>query len=101
MIRISRQELKRLPRLADLPVNNATILKLLEREPFESIMKCDGRTFDHQTLGAIRLMAVERVRKGELASRVVEGYGINRTTIDVWISGYKRSCGAAVGRSRN
>ena len=51
-------------------------------EPF---MKRDGRTFDHQTLEAIRLMAVERVRDGEPASEVIAAYGFNRTTIYKWI----------------
>jgi hypothetical protein len=38
-------------------------------------------TFDHQTLEAIRLMAVERVREGEPAAEVIASYGLNRTTI--------------------
>lgn len=48
-------------------------------------MKRDGRTFDHQTLEAIRLMAVERVREGERASEVIAAYGFNRTTIYKWL----------------
>ena len=48
-------------------------------------MKRDGRTLDRKTLEAIRLMAVERVREGESASRVIEAYGFNRTTIYKWI----------------
>jgi transposase len=48
-------------------------------------MKRDGRTFDHETLEAIRLMAVERVREGEPASEVIAAYGFNRTTIYKWI----------------
>jgi transposase len=50
-----------------------------------SCMKRDGRTFDRQTLEAIRLMAVERVREGEPASKVIEAYGFNRTTIYKWL----------------
>ena len=38
-------------------------------------MKRDGRSFDHQTLEAIRLMAVERVREGEPAADVIASYG--------------------------
>lgn len=49
-------------------------------------MKRDGRTFDHQTLEAIRLMAVERVREGERASDVIAAYGFNRTTIYKWLT---------------
>jgi transposase len=49
-------------------------------------MKRDGRTFDHQTLEEIRLMAIERVREGESASEVIASYGFNRTTIYKWIS---------------
>lgn len=49
-------------------------------------MKRDGRTFDHQTLEAIRLMAVERVREGEHPADVIASYGFNRTTIYKWIS---------------
>ena len=48
-------------------------------------MKRDGRTFDHQTLEEIRLMAVERVREGERAADVIEAYGFNRTTIYKWL----------------
>lgn len=48
-------------------------------------MKRDGRTFDHQMLEKIRLMAVERVRKGEPASEVIAAYGVNRTTIYKWL----------------
>ena len=44
-------------------------------------MKRDGRTLDHKTLEAIRLMAVEQVREGESVSQVIEAYGFNRTTI--------------------
>jgi hypothetical protein len=48
-------------------------------------MKRDGRTLDHRTLEAIRLMAVERVREGERAAEVIETYGFNRTTIYKWL----------------
>ena len=51
----------------------------------ELFVKRDGRTLDHQTLEAIRLMAVERVREGEPASDVIAAYGFNRTTIYRWI----------------
>ena len=60
-------------------------MELIERMLVEPIMKRDGRTFDHQTLEAIRLMAVERVREGEPASKVIEAYGFNRTTIYKWL----------------
>jgi transposase len=49
-------------------------------------MKRDGRSFDHRTLEAIRLMAVERVRDGEPASSVIASYGFSRTTIYKWIA---------------
>lgn len=49
-------------------------------------MKRDGRTFDHQTLEAIRLMAIERVREGEAPSDVIASYGFNRTTIYKWMN---------------
>jgi transposase len=48
-------------------------------------MKRDGRSFDHKTLEVIRLMAVERVRAGELASSVIASYGFSRTTIYKWL----------------
>jgi len=48
-------------------------------------MKRDGRSLDHGTLETIRLMAVERVREGELASAVIASYGFNRTTIYKWL----------------
>lgn len=54
--------------------------------PVGSCMKRDGRTFDHQTLEAIRLMAIERVREGERPADVIASYGFNRTTIYKWLN---------------
>jgi len=48
-------------------------------------MNRDGRTLDHATLEALRLMAVERVRDGEAPSTVIAAYGFNRTTIYRWL----------------
>jgi transposase len=53
-------------------------------------MKRDGRSLDHQTLEAIRLMAVERVREGEPAAQVIAAYGFNRTTIYKWLRAARR-----------
>jgi transposase len=55
-----------------------------------SFMKRDGRSFDHQTLEQIRLMAVERVREGESAADVIAAYGFNRTTIYKWLKAVLR-----------
>src|ERR1700719_2192135 len=49
-------------------------------------MKGDGRRLNHGTLETIRLMAVERVREGELASAVIASYGFSRTTIYKWLT---------------
>src|SRR5205085_8932467 len=49
-------------------------------------MRRDGRSFDHRTLEAIRLMAVARVRDGERPSSVVASFGFHRTTIYKWIN---------------
>ena len=57
-------------------------------------MKRDGRSFDHRTLEAIRLMAVERVRDGERPSSVVASFGFSRTTIYKWL---KMASTAGVG----
>ena len=65
-------------------------MELLSSTPIQLFMKRDGRTFDHQTLEAIRFMAVERVREGEPASKVIEAYGFNRTTIYKWIQAGRR-----------
>ena len=53
-------------------------------------MKRDGRGFDHETLEAIRLMAVERVRGGERPSSVVTSFGFHRTTIYKWLKAASR-----------
>ena len=53
-------------------------------------MKRDGRSFDHRTLEAIRLMAVERVRDGERPSSVISSFGFSRTTIYKWLSAAAR-----------
>jgi len=49
-------------------------------------MNRDGRSFDHGTLEAIRVMAVERVGEGERPSDVIAWYGFNRTTIYKWLA---------------
>ena len=48
-------------------------------------MKIDGRTLDHATAATIRLMAVRRVREGELPSDVIKSYGLCRTSIYRWV----------------
>lgn len=48
-------------------------------------MKRDGRSFDHRTLEAIRLIAVERVRGGERPSSVIASFRFCRTTIYKWL----------------
>jgi transposase len=53
-------------------------------------MKRDGRRLDHGTLETIRLMAVERVREGEVPSAVIASYGFNRTTIYKWLTAAAR-----------
>ena len=52
-------------------------------------MQRDGRSFDHRTLEAIRLMAIERVREGERPSVVIASYGFCRTTIYKWLRAAK------------
>ena len=49
-------------------------------------MKEDGRKLDRKAQEAIRLMAVKRVREGEIPSEVIASYGMNRTTIHKWLS---------------
>jgi len=61
-------------------------MELLRHMTIECFMKRDGRSFDHKTLEEIRLMAVERVREGEPAAKVIEAYGFNRTTIYKWLN---------------
>ncbi len=64
-------------------------------------MKRDGRKFDHKTLEAIRLMAVERVRDGEKPSAVIASYGLCRTTIYKWLAAAsKPGVGVKALRSR-
>ena len=68
-------------------------MELIEGVPVERTMKRDGRTFDHQALEAIRLMAVERVREGETASKVIGAFGLD--TARRFTSGFKRRCSQA------
>jgi transposase len=64
-------------------------------------MKRDGRSFDHVTLEAIRLMAVERVRDGEAPSAVIASYGFSRTSIYMWLkAAAKRGVGLRALRAR-
>lgn len=62
----------------------------------ERSMKRDGRTFDHQTLEAIRMMSIERVREGESPADVIASYGFNRTTIYKWINAAFKAGDAAL-----
>jgi transposase len=72
-------------------------------------MRRDGRGFDHRTLEAIRLMAVERVRDGERPSSVIASFGFSRTTIYKWLSAASKPgmglralrCRPATGRPRS
>lgn len=48
-------------------------------------MSRDGRKIDHETLERIRLEAIERVRAGEVPSKVIASYGFCRTTIYKWL----------------
>jgi len=64
-------------------------------------MQRDGRGFDHRTLEAIRLMAVERVLDGERPSSVIASFGFNRTTIYRWLEvASKPGAGLSALRSR-
>jgi hypothetical protein len=61
-------------------------MELAGRMTISSFMKQDGWTLDRKTLEEIRFMAVERVREGEPAAKVIEAYGFNRTTIYKWLN---------------
>src|ERR1700735_2373165 len=63
-------------------------------------MKRDGRSLDHRTLEAIRLMAVERVRDGERPSSVIASFGFHRTTIYQWLSTASKPGGLTALHSR-
>jgi transposase len=68
---------------------------------FQERMKQDGRSLDHKTLEAIRLMAVRRVQEGEPAADVIAAYGFSRTTIYKWLQAAVRDGGGlAALRSR-
>jgi transposase len=70
-------------------------------DKYQSGMTRDGRSFDHRTLEAIRMMAVERVRDGERPASVIASYGFNRTTIYKWLkAASKPGVGVAALRSR-
>lgn len=72
-------------------------------------MKQDGRSLDHKTLEAIRLMAVRRVQEGERPADVIAAYGFSRTTIYKWLQAAFRDRGGlealrsrpATGRPRS
>ncbi len=53
-------------------------------------MRIDGRTLSHETSETIRHLAVQRVKDGERASRVIASYGMCRTTIYKWLQASKR-----------
>ena len=53
-------------------------------------MEIDGRTLSHEVSEQIRIMAVRRVREGELPSEVIRSYGLCRTTIYRWLRAARR-----------
>jgi transposase len=53
-------------------------------------LKIDGRTLPHETSEMIRRWAVRRVRAGESPSRVMQSYGLCRTTIYPWLRAVER-----------
>jgi transposase len=63
-------------------------------------MKRDGRRLDHQTLEALRLMAMERLAEGEAASAVMASFGFCRTTIYKWQRNARGRKGLEALRSR-
>ena len=59
-------------------------------------MRIDGRTLSHETSETIRRLAVRRVEEGERPSRVIESYGLCRTTIYKWLRAARRGGEAAL-----
>lgn len=59
-------------------------------------MRIDGRTLSHETSETIRRMAIRRVREGVAPSRVMESYGLCRTTIYKWLRRARRGGEAAL-----
>lgn len=60
-------------------------------------MQIDGRTLSHEALEAVRQIAVRRVVEGgEKPSRVIESFGLCRTTIYKWLAEYKKRGKAAL-----
>jgi len=53
-------------------------------------MRIDGRTLSHETSETIRRLAVRRVKEGERPSRVIQSYGLCRTTIYKWLRAARR-----------
>ena len=61
--------------------------------------KRDGRAFDHKTLEAIRIRAVQRIEEdGETPSEVMRALGFARTVVYNWLAKY-RTGGLAALRS--
>jgi transposase len=59
-------------------------------------MRIDGRTLSHETSETIRRLAVRRVKEGERPSRVIQSYGLCRTTIYKWLRAARRGGEAAL-----
>jgi len=59
-------------------------------------MRIDGRTLSHETSETIRRLAVRRVKEGERPSRVIQSYGLCRTTIYKWLRAARRDGEAAL-----
>ena len=53
-------------------------------------MRKDGRTLTHEVSEYIRQTAVRRVKEGETPSEVIASYGMNRTTIYLWLEAEKK-----------
>src|SRR5205823_615959 len=64
-------------------------------------MKIDGRTLTHETSETIRMMAVRRVRDGEVPSEVMKSYGLSRTTIYKWLAAVSKGGEGALKASKH
>lgn len=64
-------------------------------------MATDGRTLSHEALEVIRQIAVRRVVEGgEKPSKVIESFGLCRTTIYKWLAAHKKGGDEALASTK-
>ena len=60
----------------------------------------DGRSLSREAQEAIRIRAVEAVRRGGRVGRTAKEFGVNRGTVSMWLKKYREAGKAGLRKKR-